>query len=501
MLQSSGPIRNRLAADSVFLSPELENTVSPAQHLVYSFNLPYEVQRVCARIVMLVFILSFALANRGVASNSERLPDATDGELLIRVTPEGEAEARRLHDSSPIHRFHSQMGVQSLSRVFPHAANPAANPNLERIYLLRFPTSSNLVFLKEAYSSHPLIEAVEFNYLRQTLASEIIPNDPRFQEQWNLPLIQMPRAWAIEKGSSNVIIAIVDGGIDYTHEDLLTKIWRNAGEIPDNGIDDDRNGYIDDIVGWDFTDAPNVAARGDTLGGDNDPIDESGHGTHVAGIAAADVNNGLGVAGVAWNCALMALRAGASNGTGTSLQDDDSSAAIVYAADNGARIINMSWGSHRNSFVIRDAIDYAHARGVLLVGAAGNERTRDTIYPAGYRKVVAVAATDQNRQRFYQSNFGASVDIGAPGNVILSAQIGNRYRRLTGTSMATPHVSGVAALIMSKRPNLTHEEVRQIIVSTADPLTESPELVGAGNLNAASSADGKWSHGSADYFA
>ncbi|MDE0301026.1 MAG: S8 family serine peptidase [Candidatus Poribacteria bacterium] len=415
----------------------------------------------------------------------EQLSDVTPGELLIRVSREGEAELKRLHERSAIRAFHSQMRVQSISRVFPYVANPTANPNLERIYLLRFSTSSNLDSLKAAYSSQPLIEAVEFNYLRQTLASEIVPNDPQFEEQWNLPLINMPRAWAIEKGSSDVIIAIVDGGIDYTHQDLATKIWRNTGEIPDNDIDDDHNGYIDDIRGWDFTDAPNVPAEGDSVVGDNDPIDESGHGTHVAGIAAADVDNRLGVAGVAWNCNLMPLRAGASNGAGTNLQDDDSAAAIVYAVDNGARIINMSWGSPRNSFLIRDAIDYAYAAGALLVAAAGNERMQDTIYPAGYRKVIAVAATEQNKQRFYQSNFGASIDVGAPGNVILSTHIGNRYRRLTGTSMAAPHVSGVAALVLSKRSNLSHDEARQIILSNVDSIVESPELVDAGNLNAA----------------
>ena len=460
------------------------NTVSRAPNPVCGLNLSSELRRIYLGIVILVFLLPSALANWSDIPASAQMSEATVGELLIRVTPEGEAEAKRLHERSSIHAFHSQMGVQSLSRVFPYIVHPAVNPNLERIYLLRFSTSADLNSLKAAYSSHPLIEAVEFNYLRSTLASEIVPNDPRYEEQWNLRLIEMPQAWAIEKGSTEVIIAIVDGGIDYTHEDLLTKIWRNAGEIPDNEVDDDQNGYIDDIRGWDFTDAPNVAAEGDSVGGDNDPIDESGHGTHVAGIAAADVDNGLGVAGVAWNYTLMALRAGASNGGSTSLQDDDSSAAIVYAVDNGASIINMSWGSPRNSFVIRDAIDYAYASGVLLVAAAGNERAHDIIYPAGYRKVIAVAATDQNKQRFYQSNFGASIDIGAPGNVILSTQIGNRYRRLTGTSMATPHVSGVAALIMSKRPNLTHEEARQVIVATADSITESPELVDAGNLNA-----------------
>ena len=459
--------------------------MNQALRRVYGLNPSSVTMRVIAALTMLVLLPLSGLAGGSSFPTPEQLSEVTRSELLIRVTPDGEAEANRLHGSSAIRMFHSEMGVQSFSRVFPHVANPTANPNLERIYLLRFSTSSNLGALKASYSSHPLIEAVEFNYLRQTLASEIAPNDPRYKEQWNLPLIGMPRAWAIEKGSSDVIIAIVDSGIDHAHQDLVEKIWRNTGEIPDNGIDDDQNGYIDDIRGWDFTDIPNVAFKGDSVVGDNDPIDESGHGTHVAGIAAADVDNGLGVAGVAWNCTLMPLRAGASSGAGTNLQDDDSSAAIVYAVDNGARIINMSWGSSRNSFVIRDAIDYAYARGVLLIAAAGNERSRDTIYPAGYRKVIAVAATDQNKQRFYQSNFGASIDIGAPGNVILSTQIGNRYRRLTGTSMATPHVSGVAALILSKRPNLTHDEARQIILTTADSTLESPELVGAGNLNAA----------------
>ncbi len=436
-------------------------------------------------VVISLVLPSFALADGNISPTLGQLSEVTPGELLIRVTPEGEAELKRLHERSAIRAFHVQMRVQSISRVFPYVAYPKANRNLERIYLLRFSTSSNLDSLKAAYSSHPLIEVAEFNCLRQTLTSEIVPNDPRYEEQWNLPLIEMPRAWAIEKGSSDVIIAIVDGGIDYTHEDLSAKIWRNPGEIPDNEIDDDKNGYIDDIRGWDFTDAPNVAAEGDSVVGDNDPIDESGHGTHVAGIAAADVDNRLGVAGVAWNCTLMPLRAGASYGAGTNLQDDDSSAAIVYAVDNGAKIINMSWGSNRKSFVIRDAIDYAYARGALLVAAAGNERAQDTIYPAGYRKVISVAATDQNKQRFYQSNFGASIDICAPGNVILSTQIDNRYRRLTGTSMATPHVAGVAALILSKRPNLTHEEARRILMVSVDSTFESPELVGAGNLNAA----------------
>ena len=302
--------------------------------------------------------------------------------------------------------------------------------------------------------------------------------------------MKLPQAWAIEKGDRSVVIAIIDSGIDYTHNDLAPKVWINPREIPENGLDDDGNGYTDDVYGWDFTDAPNLQAEGDYLEGDNEPIDESGHGTHVAGIAGAMPNNGIGIAGVAWECPLMAIRAGLSLGGSSRMQDDDSASAIVYAVDNGASIINMSWGSEHRSFVIQDAIDYAYAHGAVLVAAAGNSQKPAAIFPAAYRKVIAVASTEQNQQRFYQSNFGASIDIGAPGNVILSTQIDNQYRRLTGTSMASPHVAGVAALLRAKRPALTHEEVRHILINTADPVhqEESDELdekfVGAGTVNA-----------------
>ena len=403
------------------------------------------------------------------------------GELLIRVTPQAQAELERLHAKAPLQQLHNQMGVRSVYRLFPHVAHPEFNPNLERIYLLRFQIPTDLYALKADYAAHPLIEEVEFNYVRQTQASETIPNDPHFEEQWNLPLINMPGAWAIEQGDPEVIIAVVDTGFDYTHEDLASQTWINPGEIPDNGIDDDNNGYIDDVHGWDFSRLPSGAGNGEAENGDNDPIDESGHGTHVAGIIGAAVDNDIGIAGIGWNCTLMPIRGAGVAG----IRDDRSAAAIVYAVDNGARVINMSWGGRERSFVLRDAVDYAYARGVLMVAASGNESEGDSIFPAGYRKVISVAATEQHKQKFYQSNFGASIDIGAPGNVILSTHINNRYRSLSGTSMATAHVSGVAALIISKRPSLTHEEVRQILVSSTDPITESPELVGAGNLNAA----------------
>ena len=420
-------------------------------------------------------------AQRTSSSSISGSAQFTPGELLIRVTAPAQAELEYLHAKSPLQKLHDRMGVRSVYRLFPHLTHPKSNPNLERIYLLRFQIPVDLHTIKASYAVHPLIEAVEFNYVRQTQASEIIPNDPRFEEQWNLSLIDMPGAWAIEKGNPEVIIAVVDTGFDYTHEDLASQTWVNVDEIPDNGIDDDNNGYIDDVHGWDFSQMPSSDGNENSQNGDNDPIDESGHGTHVAGIIGATVDNDVGIAGIAWNCTLMPIRGAGVAG----IRDNRSASAIVYAVNNGARVINMSWGGRERSFVLRDAVDYAYARGVLMIAASGNESEGDSIFPAGYRKVISVAATEQHKQKFYQSNFGASIDIGAPGNVILSTHINNRYRTLSGTSMATAHVSGVAGLIISKRPSLTHEEVRQILISTADPITESPELVGAGNLNAA----------------
>ena len=416
--------------------------------------------------------------------------DVTPGELLIRLTPEAASDVERLHANAPISVLHVQHKVESLHPLFPYLARPALNPNLKRIYLLRFAPNTPLEDLKAVYERSPLVEAVAYNYLRPMLADTVVPNDPKYPEQWSLPLMKLPQAWAIEKGDRNVVIAIIDSGIDYRHDDLAPKAWINPGEMPENGLDDDGNGYVDDVYGWDFTDAPNLQAEGDYLEGDNEPIDEKGHGTHVAGIAGAMPDNGIGIAGVAWECPLMAIRAGLSLGGRSRMQDDDSAAAIVYAVDNGANVVNMSWGSERRSFVIQDAIDYAYARGAVLVAAAGNSQKPTAIFPAAYRKVIAVASTEQNQQRFYQSNFGASVDIGAPGNVILSTQINNQYRLLTGTSMASPHVAGVAALILAKRSALTHEEVRHILISTADPVYQEDSdalderFVGAGTVNA-----------------
>ena len=278
-------------------------------------------------------------------------------------------------------------------------------------------------------------------------------------------------------------VAVVDSGIATQHPEFRLQLWENIGEIPQNGIDDDGNGYVDDRNGWDFSDAPTLLGSGDWTERDNDPEDEGGHGTHVSGIIAAKTNNGIGIAGIAQNCRLMPVRASFKFGGGTYIQNDDAAAAIVYAADNGANIINMSWGDTVRAFIIEDAIEYAYNRGCVLIGAAGNSAVSGSYYPAGLKTVISVAGLGRERQMWDGSNFGATINIAAPAEEILSTALNGEYRKRSGTSMAAAHVSGVAALVLSANPRATNTEVQEKLIGTANPLFIT-ELVGAGSLDA-----------------
>jgi len=461
------------------------------ENFVFAFATPYRYERLeklllLARtlITFLVFSHVCCLLHAQTVSDSLAIPPFSPGELIVKVKSEV------LTDSKVYARFkrtNSQVGALSAQKIFSESPRGRQAKELTAIYLIRFPLDADIAELARKYKQSPLVEDAQPNYVRRTCAEPIIPNDEKYDQLWGLEIINMPEAWAIEKGNPEVVIAIVDGGIDYNHEDLQSKIWINAGEIPDNHTDDDNNGYIDDVRGWDFADAPTLPGRGDYQDRDAEPMDEGGHGTHVAGTAGAVVNNRVGVAGVAWNCKVMALRAGFSAfPSGSFLQDDDVSSAIVYAADNGAKVINMSWGDAYNAFVIRDAINYAYNAGCVLVAATGNESKRWVIYPAALKNVIAVAASNQFGEIYYFSNSGATVDICAPGGRILSTKLKNTYGELTGTSMAAPHVAGVAALMLSKRPSLTNEEVRQILVASSIPTKDSKKAVGAGQVDAAS---------------
>ena len=398
----------------------------------------------------------------------------TPGELIVRLRSE---VSRKEFEA-----LSRKLGAVSVSPVFLPTTPAGQHPRLRCSYLVRFPSEWALEPLQRRYARHPAIEAVEMNRLNRPCA-EIPPNDPNYSEQWNLFLMNMPQAWRIEQGNPEVTVAVVDSGIDTRHPEFRSQLWQNVGEIPGNGIDDDVNGYVDDINGWDFSDAPTLSGNGDWKVRDNEFEDEIGHGTHVSGIIAAEANNGIGITGIAWRCRLMPLRANFKYGSGGYLQNDDVAAAIVYAADNGARVINMSWGDTVNAFIIEDAVAYAYARGCVLVAAAGNEGAVGSWYPAGLKNVISVAGLGRERQLYSESNFGATIDIVAPGDEILSTDLNGGYQNRSGTSVAAAHVSGVAALVLSANPDYSNTEIRETLNTTAGQLFIS-SVVGAGSLDA-----------------
>lgn len=333
------------------------------------------------------------------------------------------------------------------------------------------------------------VEVVQENRVLQV---SFTPNDSLYQQQYALKKIQAAAAWDIERGSDKVLVAVIDTGIDYNHPDIIENLWINSGEDLNkngrvdgsdfNGVDDDGNGFVDDIRGWDFTDAPNYPAAGDYLIRDNDPMDEHGHGTGVSGLIAASTDNRKGVAGLAHNCRVMPLRAFNANGYG---EEDDAASAILYAVANGARVINMSFGDVFVSNVLDDVIKYAYSNGVLLVASSGNSSTDQIHYPSGFAETISVGATDENDALAGYSNFGPSVDLVAPGSSVLSLDLQNSYRNWSGTSFSAPLVSAAAALLLSNQPDLDVDAVRAKLVNSTDDLGDPgwDKRFGAGRLN------------------
>ena len=296
---------------------------------------------------------------------------------------------------------------------------------------------------------------VEIAEVEREVRITFTPNDPYYGYQWNLPKIRAPQAWDLVTGTSSVWIAIVDTGVDYNHPDLASsRLW----------------------LGWDY------------VNNDNDPRDDNGHGTHVAGIAGANTNNSIGVAGVCWGCDLLAVKVLDADGYGL---DSWVANGIRYAADWGVAfgkrtIINLSLGGPYESSVIRDAVSYAQSHGALVVAAAGNQGTNTPFYPAAYPGVIGVSATDSNDQWASFSNYGSYVDIAAPGVDILSTYPGGYYTRLDGTSMAAPHVAGVAGLVWSRNLTLSANQVCGLLLSTATDLGTSgrDDVYGYGRVDA-----------------
>ncbi len=313
----------------------------------------------------------------------------------------------------------------------------------------------------------PNVKYAEPNYLAY---ASVIPNDPKWNQQYGPQNIKCPDGWDESTGSSNVVIAIIDTGVDYTHEDLADDVVDGYDFVDINFNDYDNTQYR-------FRDSSSSPYYDDYKTSDDDPMDVVGHGTHCAGIAGAVTDNGVGIAGVSWNCKIMPVRAGFKaevylNGIWYEVglfEYDDIRDAIEYAADNGADVISMSFGGP-DSYMIKSACNYAWNKGCVLVAAAGNEGKAIVGYPARYDKVIAVGAIDNNNERCSWSNSGANLELVAPGESILSTTPDNSYKYFDGTSMAAPHVAGVAALAISRYSSYSNQQIRELLQDSADDL-------------------------------
>ena len=358
---------------------------------------------------------------------------------------------------------------------------------------IRLPRGMSVTEGMERYRGLPGVESVQPNFVYHVNAT---PNEPRFSELYGLNKIQAPTAWDATTGSASVVAAVIDLGIDYNHEDLSANMWHNPGESgtdagghdkATNGVDDDGNGYVDDVYGI------------DTINHDSDPMDDAGHGTHVAGTIGAVGNNGKGVVGVNWNVRLMAIKSHDSSGNGTSASVVEAFqyAAMMRKRGIDVRVTNSSWGGAPEApafdQALKDAIDAAGNAGILNMCAAGNANNNNDanpFYPASYDSpgIISVAASDQNDNKAGFSSFGLnSVDLAAPGVGILSTYRGS-YTLLNGTSMATPHVTGAAALLCAYNRYLTMPQLKAALLNNVDVLPQfSGITVTSGRLNVARS--------------
>jgi subtilisin family serine protease len=332
---------------------------------------------------------------------------------------------------------------------------------------------------------NPQIEYAEPNFV--VSISDTFPNDPRFDELYALNNtgqtggipdadLDSPEGWDLQTGSSDTVIGVIDTGVDYTHPELDDNMWTNPGETPDNGIDDDGNGFVDDYFGYDF------------VNGDGDPFDDNNHGTHVSGTIAAEGNNGNGITGTAWDGQIMALKFLDASGFGDTFSAIQ---AVEYATMMGADLTSNSWGGGGFSEGLAEAIAASGEEEMLFIAAAGNDSSDTDIfphYPSSYDldNVISVAATDDRDNLAGFSNFGSTtVDLGAPGVDILSSIPGNGYALFNGTSMATPHVAGAVSLLLAEEPGLSAEEAKDLVLSSADPIAAlEGRTVTGGRLNA-----------------
>jgi subtilisin family serine protease len=352
--------------------------------------------------------------------------------------------------------------IKSISRIkkdpFKTSSTAKSSESNAEVLTLYFDSDQNIPELIKQLKNNPDILIAEPNRILYLPKTQVTPNDPLLTSQYHINLLKMTDAWATTPGTSSVSIAVIDTGIDINHPDFVGQLWQNTAEVNGiTGIDDDGNGRIDDKYGW------------NTDKSSNQLNDLNGHGTHVSGIAAAAGNNSVGIAGIAYGCKIMTLKSNAEDSDSFYLSSIIES--INYAIDNNASIINMSLGGRGEYQLFNEAISDAYDAGISIVVAAGNESESiedNLISPAIHPDVITVAAAnDQGEVDTEYSNFGRALEITAPGTLIYSTYPPSTYRTLTGTSMATPIVSGVLGLLKSAHPTATQQQLLDAITATA----------------------------------
>lgn len=416
-----------------------------------------------------------------VISNGDLL--YSSNEIIVKFKSDIGKEENRLQIFSSMFKLFTAVSIKSIDPIIPDNQNEALKNRigLKRIYSIKYSGEIDPLLLSQKISR---LENVEYAEPRYIYKVDFTPNDPMISSQYYLNKVKAFDAWDVSRGDSAVVIGIIDTGVYWTHPDLSSNIWINKNEIPDNGLDDDNNGFIDDIRGWDFGGLNGTP--------DNDPREDAPyHGTHVAGIASASTNNGIGVAGIGFHCKIMAVKVARDD-----KKDPNSGSpyiwygyeGILYAADNGAQVINCSWGGSGYSQFAQDIINYATSKGALVVAAAGNSNSSSAHYPAGYDKVISVAATNSDDRKASYSNYGYTIDVSAPGTSIYNTWGPSTYSILSGTSMAAPIVAGIAGLVKSKYPSYNPEQIgEKIRVACDDIYSLNPTyryMLGKGRVNA-----------------
>ena len=391
------------------------------------------------------------------------------GHLLVKFRPGIEllvSSGKVQPNDSELASVLEQVRVISAQRVFPdftpqgersQTSLASTGVTLRQVYLLTIDSNVDILEAAARLSTNPRVIYAEPDYIAQAAEEPVTAttsspvNDPLYSEQWGVRKVRTEEAWGLQKGNNLFSIAVIDSGLDLNHPDLLTKLWTNSGEVVGNGVDDDGNGYVDDAHGWDFLDD------------DAGPQDDSGHGTHIAGIAAAATDNAVGVAGIDQRAQIIPLKVLDAGGSGSY---SDVAAAIYYAANKGADVINLSLGAYSPSQTLRDALAYA-AQTAVIVAAAGNDGREASFYPAAYDDyVLAVAATTSSDLKASFSNYGGWVDLCAPGVDVYSTYWDDTYAIASGSSVAAPFAAGAAALVKAQHPDWSPATIRLQLKNT-----------------------------------